>query len=678
MPDYITTEAPPTKQDVLMQGTDGVKTNVIDRATSGAADDSDLGKVKEAGAKDTGAAERRKNNTPNLREDLTAVNNPPRFSERDLSDLRTALRGAVPDTRIDAAIDNLGNVVKYTEAALTAVETSQPIEDVIGNTEWSDVRDAVVKFVAEDGGLLEKYPELNEISDDAARKEFIENVVARDPRLHKIIVDKLRRTLDNAKTQLGLDSQAEELERLEKNHEVLDRRQEAQWRVFESSLQSAGLDQDQINSIKENVNAGVSIKSALLQVEGLLVDKKGIGIEHYNHIAEYASKTISADQFEGVLRTLRAEYATLSAAKGNNRNQNRINELTTEIARYEGAISTSKGQAEAIHASMIGTGLNEAAFTKKLFDFMAIKGLTTETSSLAAQLEEVQSNATLLKDATQAISDIKLNPDNVQRIEDRKKNKENLTRDIENLAANSVSEFLGKKYDDWEADQGIKLAADIKEAEEMGDAQKADALKSLQKKLNGLSMYDERTGKWVRNPKNIEPAMQGFAAEVALGNPGERRFIAQAAGFELNEEKRRNTTSAEVTGVAGKNYADLTPEEKTRVDQVLEQRKGRFDALVAEQGPTVKERLMEAYLREKNKVHLTADQLVLINKQMGDLIDQKLNESAEGKKALEDLRSKGIRPSAGLKTLLWLLLGLGGVVAGAGGLAAAAAISGAR
>jgi hypothetical protein len=611
----------------------------------------------------------KKESPQNLRSELSENARIARFSESEIPKIETALKTDENKTRIDQAIAKLRPFVKYTEAARAADSNGTTIQTELGG-DWTTVRQSVVDSLIRDGKLLERFPELEEIASEAGRRDFIEELITRDPRFQHEIATKLNKVLTDTKDKLTADDSVAEIEKLKKTKTPIENLQTALIARLKSTLSDQGLTDEQNDQLENFIRLGSSPEQVMRQASLMIRNNKNVDpvlIDYKDN--EQNQKDAQREEEEASEQLVRE--------KANINTKNQQPSRPQEIKKFEDLILIARRRKANAETNMKATrdayvqrsGITDADFDSKYQEFISITSFLGEGSPLLEDMRAASDNQTQINGLDSQIKTLESDPTIKQKAEQRDKDRESLTIQLEGVIQNSLGSFLEQKYDDYLADQEFLLKVAIKDAEKNGETWYADSAKKIQDSFDRLSKFDTNTRKWDRDKGEIGTALHKFTQVAASGKDGAQAFIAEAVGFNLDEKVQKDSISQEL--YPGKTYDNLTPDEKMKADALIYKRKTDFDKLVAGQSEAVKKRLMGDYLAAKgfmdklssSPLSLTSDEIVLLENQMGPLIDKEIEKSKTGASVLRKLGEQGIKPGFKTKWLLWLLLFGGGLLA---------------
>lgn len=666
-----------TRSGVLTSTHHEIKQSTIDTAVATSTGD-EAQRLKDSTEMASSARKAKKEHPTDLSAELKDMGKVARFTNANLEDLKKKLlRGTPNEERVNAAVSRIENLIKYTEGCRNAETSGRGVDVEIG-AEWEDIRKSVVDLIISDGKILEKFPDLNGISDEAARIAFIEEVVARDPRLQHIVSEELKSILSKAEALVPEDSVAK-LAKLTDSLTPLTALQEATTERLQTTLKNEGLTDEQNEQIAKLIELGETPDRIMRQVSSMVKNNKNIDPNLVSYGEDLSARALHEKEVADFNNQLNQEKANVDKTGSPKR--------PSEIARLESLVRQAEQRKETAERNMEAKrnaykarhGLtDDAAFEGKYQEFVAVTDLLKDGSPLLEDITAAVDNQTQIASINASIKEIESDPDIKSKSEAFKKQSEELTSELENLISTSMGRFIEKKIIDFTADQQTILNAAAREAEKNGEKWIADSTKKIKEKMKEWGHYNPATRKMDRNRDEIIKDIRGYTVAVANGEDGTKYLLSKVVGFNLDADSEKNELARTLTSDTSTTYETLTSEQKMQVDAVFNKKTADFNRLVAEHGDTIKENLMANYIdargfRDKlglGDLTLNSVELAALEKGMGALIDDKLEKNQQSKQILENLRAKGIRPDFKMKWLLYLLLGIGGLAVGAAGLAA--------
>lgn len=638
-----------------------------------------------------------------LRESLVGFQIAPEYTQADFEASAAALN-LPSDLKKE-----LMNITKYLEAARTARLTGRSVAEVLGG-DAADTQSEVADILIKRGNLKEKFPALTEAYDkDTDLKSFIEELLARDPRFQKRMVDKLIKISEDIKTQLKTTTETEEIKKLRIDKDVFEGRIPAQIEAIKNTLKGIGLtEEEDIEELLKEVKSGVPIKSMLLKAEGMLVKVNGIQ-ERYTDLKDYTIKVSEVDTISAAIKGKKEELGRLGTGKG--RDNQRADMLLKDIADLETQLPRAQGRADATRDSLVSQNYTQQQFEEDLRKFNKIKGATDENSALTSYINDYRENAEKVSELNSKIKNMEPEKTPEEKAQEEK-NKRELTRRLETAVGEAIAELLADKYDAYKNNQDLLIRAAIKDAEKHNKEFKAGALKRVKQEKESWSIF--KNGKFVRNPDAVVARLRQAAEISANGGDAKREILGEITGVsltldgmrdrmvaekfpgkkysELNPVDRQNiddgvearreshlkdTVASELPpSLKANTYDALSPEGKAAADKIIEQRTQEFNEILSEQGDSFMAGLFVEYSASiglwdklgRGKLSLTKDEISQLNRVYSSLMDKEISQSSIGKL----LREKAL-PDSKKKWLLYIaiLLGLGIAAVGVAPTAAA-------
>lgn len=662
MLDATTAETPkvPTRTQVLAQTEHKTE---VDTTTL-----SDSLRMAHEGNEAARKAER--DNPANLEKSLGEVSATEHFTQADLDEIKTKLE--LSDD--DPTYKRLSSFASYLGAARQAETNGTNVEIELG-TSWDNVRDAVVEGITRDGKLLDKFPELSDITDPNAQKAYIEIVLARDPRLHSEIAKRVNAVLTDVKLKLS-DPELDEAEKLKKKEGEYDDVQKQQLGVLKTYLDQWGVEAGDIEQLEKTLDLN---DPALALSDTIRYLKHARGISDEDRLGDHISNQSAIDQAEKEASQLRAQKLQEEGKK--EKNDDKVATLKASIEALEKKVDDKTRANESIQTAFKtrkvgGNTRTDDDFNAARQAFQAIRELSNSESDLAQNINFITKYRHERDLVKQQREEKESDPDKKAKTEKRAADKELLKKDLQEALAKAAAGFLTKKFNDAASDQKIILTAAQKEAEKNGEKWSADALKTINNILNNgrWSEYHEDTGKWTFDQAQIATDGKMLAARQARSEDGGKELVAGFIGYSLDEATEKNKIAAAQFG--GRAYDALSDAEKAQADTLFTKRKTDFDKLYSEQGETIKKRFLTDLFRARGVTDrkilgvglggdliLTKEEYGLLNNYFGDMMEKGLKDSKDAQKSLKALQEKGIIPDSKLKWLLYILLALGGAAA---------------
>lgn len=591
----------------------------------------------------------------------------PDYTQEDFKKTSEALG---VDTVLKADYEALA---KYLEAIKKSSREGTPL------TLPNGARENIGRILYMRGGVSDKLSDFEDAfqGNKVAMYRFIEDSFGRDTGFQREIV----RVLQRIKTESrGIEStqESDEVKKLKENRSTIDARAQARFDSIKRSL--ASLDTPTIESIKKGLDAGLPTKSSLLEIEDGLVKSNGLEDKYFS-LKDYSLQLQQADIIKSTLKQKRADKANLESVPPKNRNNAKINALTQEIARLEVDEPSARNQAKIMKEQMLTADYTEDSFNQDLGKYRKIQGTIGEGSAITTYLEEYKELKTTIDNLDAQIKSLEAltTPEKAAEQEELKKK---LQGELEGAIDEAMAEFLSRRYEDAATDRDIELDEAKKKAEKDGKTWKAGALGEIKKLFSDIRKYDKKERKFVYNKDRMAGTLRRLSEYSADGKDGSRQLFAETVGFKIDPDELKEQIAQQVGRSPDATYEGLTEQQKLDADSLIAQRTADFESLYAEHGESFKKTLFESYFANKGfmdkighgKLSLTDDEVAILNKQFGSLMESELEKSG----LMKTLKEKGIVPDSKLKILLALLAILGiGAVAAVGIAPAAIATAGA-
>ncbi len=669
MPDATIAEAPkaPTRVQVLTQTRHKVGVDTTTLSDS----------LRTAHEGNEAARKTERDNPANLEKSMGEISTTESFTQADLDEIKAKLE--LGDD--DPTYKRLSSFASYLGAARQAETNGTNVEIELGGS-WNSVRDAVVEGIIRDGKLLDKFPELSDITNPDEQKAYVEIVLARDPRLHNEIAQRVNAVLTGVKKDLPTDAENNERENLSKQNEAYGAVKTTVLESLSAVLSSENLPPEKIEHIKKLIEAGLDTETILITLEDTLIEAKGIKDIYFN-LAEYNNALIYTAAIDQEIKDIDARLDSLPDTKQNQDEKRRLQHRRDGLSGQIKAGATE----DVDDAKKVFTdkGMTEDQVNDALTKYKQVARTTKLDGNTSKQIKQLVENEAKVKSATRELEKFDSDPDKKAKTEKRAADKEKFKKDLQEALGKAVAGFLTKKFNDAASDQRIILTAAQKEAEKNGEKWSADALKTINNVLNGTtvggvrtdgrwSTYNEATGKWTFEQAQLATDGGMLAARHARGEDGGRELMASFIGYSLDEATEKNKIAASQFG--GRAYDALSDAEKVQADTVFNKRRADFDKLYNEQGDTIKNRFVTDLFRARGftdkkilgvglggDLILTKEQYVLLNSYFGETMEKGLKNSKDAQKGLKALQEKGIIPDSKLKWLIYILLALGGAAA---------------
>ncbi len=598
----------------------------------------------------------------------------PDYTQEDFKKTSEALG---VDTVLKADYEALA---KYLEAIKKSSREGTPL------TLPNGARENIGRILYMRGGVSDKLSDFEDAfqGNKVAMYRFIEDSFGRDVRFQKEVVNALTTIRDGAEELKNTDS--EEKTTLTTEQETLATFQATLLDQIRTTL-ARHLEEDQIGQIKKLIEVGSPPDTI---VESIKMNMGySVALEKYEEFD--SSYSLHAEEEKIAEDALQKAREALNNAAPNAKNRNA---LIANVSRYEGELAkarsrkteaeTSKNvrKSEYMAANGIPNDDPDKKFDKALQTFQTAKPLLENDGSLVRLLNTTARNQSRLSEIRSQIKQIDSNPEN----ESSNKRRQELVGELEGAIDEAMAEFLSRRYEDAATDRDIELDEAKKKAEKDGKTWKAGALGDIKKLSSDIRKYDRKERKFVYNKDRMAGALRRLSEYSADGKDGSRQLFAETVGFKTDPEELKLDIVKQVweDGATRDDatYEGLTAEKQLEADSLLAQRTADFESLYAEQGESFKKTLFESYFANKGfmdkighgKLSLTDDEVAILNKQFGSLMESELEKSG----LMKTLKEKGIVPDSKLKILLALLAILGiGAVAAVGIAPAAIATAGA-
>jgi len=573
----------------------------------------------------------------------------PEYTQRDLSETITAVG---KPAGLEAT---LKPIAQYLEAIKLSQRQGTDLNTELDKI--SDIRQEIGKLILNRGGLFEKFPVLKTAfgGNETAAATYIEQNLGRDSIFQKTIVKELTEIHDAAKDLPPPGKEAEELKKLTDNRDKIKDVRDQQIDSFKQKLAAEDLtDPAIIEDILKSVNAGDPNLTLSNTVDAII---KAKGIQSIPWLESYTKQESIVNTEQNRKRGLEAQLNT-ETAKGQKANTTRVTDLRNQIQQADTDITAAETARNNTKKHYMDTfSIDDAKFTNQLQGLQSAKDLKDPQSSISQTINFIHSSDQKFNEAQAQVDAVENNPEVAQKIKEANKARQDLLRRLEGVVDTAVAETLTQRYNKLVEDNNILLEASKKKAEKSGKTWKAGGIDRIKNLSKSMGEYNPKTRKFEYKPENIGKIAHNLATYSAEGENGTRVMFAKEIGFKLDPQELKDSVASEI--LRNRKYDELTPEQKLDADNIIQQRTVDFEAIYAEHSENFNKRVFETFAASrgfmdkigKGNLSLSDDEIRILNKQFGTLMDSELEKTGL-KKALKEM---GAENNGKLKILLAIL-----------------------